>query len=889
MPETRSTATGGGRHTQWLLASGDKAFEQGGEMSARDAGMSPPNIEFDTSIAEVPGEPRTVAGNIASPSITSGVALIAAHTVAFSIFPDVKAKEIIAESWTWGDLVLTAEDPVKTYKSKSACPLIKLATFGDKRTSLGCLRSDENMLTITGIEGDYDAGVVTPAEAAAMLERVGVEAVIYTTPSHTPAKPRWRVLAPLSQSYAPSERARFVALLNGALGGILASESFTASQTYYFGRVDGVDYKTHHVKGMYIDDLDIILSPQYAMGTRDAKPAPTVDGNFDLDRMPVMGSVNDETISDLRSALKYIDNVDRTIWVDTLHALKDLGPPGYDLAKEYSQQGGYAFDEDEFERVWKSAMPKSIEYRWVFNRAAENGWQNPRKGAAPQDEDSYGTKVDYTDTGNANLLARLTESNLRWVPEKRSWILWNGSRWIDDIYGAEAHSAALRVARYYFDEAAKLETQETRDALDDKARKQLDKVIQTIKGWEKHCRNKRAIDAMLSTASKNPALQISASGLDCDPWLFGVQNGVVDLRTGVLRSAAREDFVTKRSPVRFNPEAKAPRFLQFIEEVTGASGTLANRPELARYLQLALGYSLTGSTEEHKMFLAIGGGANGKNVLLDTFQRVAGDYCCAIPAGALMSSARYDDAERASPIAASLAGVRAAVSSESKDGQKLDVALVKLHTGGGNMVARRMRENTFQFEITHKLWLMTNHRPSLDHLDDALRGRLHLIPFDRKWNRPGHPDPDPALPSGDKELMQKLKSEDEGILAWLVDGAVAYSIEGLAPPAEVVVMTKEYFLEEDVLGRWLEDFEHCDPKNGETVSNLFNSFQAWCGEEGQVGGQPGSTKAFSLELGKRGFKKLKGNDATRFGLRSQGHAASDFQPIVQSACDTVTT
>jgi putative DNA primase/helicase len=128
-------------------------------------------------------------------------------------------------------------------------------------------------------------------------------------------------------------------------------------------------------------------------------------------------------------------------------------------------------------------------------------------------------------------------------------------------------------------------------------------------------------------------------------------------------------------------------------------------------------------------------------------------------------------------------------------------------------------------------------------------------------------------------LMQKLKSEDEGILAWLVAGAVAYAAEGLEPPAEVVGTTKAYFRDEDALGRWLEDCEQCEPKDGDTVAALFEDFKKWGAEEGLSGLQPGTMTAFSKALTNRRYEKHKGSDAKRFGLRAQLHAGSEFEPI----------
>ena len=182
------------------------------------------------------------------------------------------------------------------------------------------------------------------------------------------------------------------------------------------------------------------------------------------------------------------------------------------------------------------------------------------------------------------------------------------------------------------------------------------------------------------------------------------------------------------------------------------------------------------------------------------------------------------------------------------------------------MNARFMRENSFRFEITHKLWLMTNHRPDLDHLDDAMRGRLHLIPFDMAWNRPGHPERDPNRPDGDKALPEKLRAEAAGILAWLVAGAVAYSREGLEPPPEVVRMTRDFFADQDPLARWIETMERCEPREGTAASELLEAFRRWRDVEGETGG-PDNPKSFSIALQQRHVPRLVTKGPKLYGLR----------------------
>lgn len=147
------------------------------------------------------------------------------------------------------------------FESKTACPWIKLATFGNMRTGKNSLRHNANVMSVTGVEGDYDGGEVSPEDAVAMLEKHQIRAIVYTSPSHTAKKPRWRVIAPCAKAHAPSARTALLARVNGALGGILADESFTLSQSYYFGRVEGVEYKVLMTfgdadDGSCVDDLD---------------------------------------------------------------------------------------------------------------------------------------------------------------------------------------------------------------------------------------------------------------------------------------------------------------------------------------------------------------------------------------------------------------------------------------------------------------------------------------------------------------------------------------------------------------------------------------------------------------------------------------------------------
>ncbi len=157
--------------------------------------------------------------------------------VTVTTFRDHGAREKAEDTPTLAalrDRVLTTHAP-----TKAALPWLKLAGFGGHRSANGSLRHGANVLVLSGVEGDYDGETHPPAWAVERLEAAGIRAVVYTSPSHTPDRPRWRVLCPTVDWLPPTRHAELVARVNGLLGGTLARESFTLAQAYYFGHLDG--------------------------------------------------------------------------------------------------------------------------------------------------------------------------------------------------------------------------------------------------------------------------------------------------------------------------------------------------------------------------------------------------------------------------------------------------------------------------------------------------------------------------------------------------------------------------------------------------------------------------------------------------------------------------
>ncbi len=254
-----------------------------------------------------------------------------------TIFKNVKPTptdtEQVERSW---DAVCDRLTNPHEFESKKSSQLLKLASFGDKLSAKGCTRADDNMLEVFGIEGDYDGEIVTIAQAQAMLECANIEAFIYSSPSHSTEKPRWRVLAPLSKPCAPADRATYVARLNGALGGILAVESFTQSQSYFFGKVKGMEYSTARVAGKYINTL--ALPEVFPLGKSADKPGKKTKAE----------KLADTSLNDTRAM--WLHEHGKVLNVDKASGRLDVTPPfkpasGYGVPSSFSYfprlTGGY--------------------------------------------------------------------------------------------------------------------------------------------------------------------------------------------------------------------------------------------------------------------------------------------------------------------------------------------------------------------------------------------------------------------------------------------------------------------------------------------------------------------------------------------------------------------
>jgi putative DNA primase/helicase len=337
---------------------------------------------------------------------------------------------------------------------------------------------------------------------------------------------------------------------------------------------------------------------------------------------------------------------------------------------------------------------------------------------------------NLTDLGNSGRFVADHGLDLRYCYPWGVWIIWTGQRWLVDESG-EIHRRAKQTVKRMYSDAAALP--------DDEARKALAKHAMRSEAENR-------IQAMISLAKSE--VPVMPQDLDASAWLFNTKNGTIDLRTGELRPHRREDLITKIAPVDYAPGAFAPLWTATLERVLPS-------PELRGFFKKLCGYALSGDSSEHLLPVLYGTGANGKSTVLNTLLAIAGDYGMQAAPDLLVAKKGGHPTELAD-----LFGMRLVASIEVEDGRKLAEGLVKQLTGGDRVKARRMRENFWEFEPTHTVFMAVNHKPIVKGTDLGIWRRIRLIPFTETI----------APADQDKQLPEKLRAELPGVLAWAVEG-----------------------------------------------------------------------------------------------------------------------
>lgn len=466
--------------------------------------------------------------------------------------------------------------------------------------------------------------------------------------------------------------------------------------------------------------------------------------------------------------------------------------------------------------------------------APVNGTMPLPHHAAPQINTPYG------DVFYAEWFVALHGSQWRFCHAWDTWLHWVGSHWERDSQ-KQAMEAARQTMRAVGHHAVETDNKEL------------------LKHYSRNL-NHAPLVRLLAQASTLPGVAIDPGVLDQHPYLLNCRNGTLDLRTGKLARPEPTQYLTRCLPFDYEEKAQAPRWHKFLWRIMGgteplddpdaSSNALEERARVdeqaTRYiafLQRAFGYACTGDTSEECLFLLYGTGRNGKSKLLSTMQRLLGPYSKT----ANMQSFLHTDRETVRNDLADLNACRLVCASETNESARFAEGLVKQLTGGDRIKARFLFEEYFEYTPEFKLFLAFNYKPDIRGMDDAIWARVKLIPFTVRI-----PDDEQ-----DKHLSEKLAEELPGILAWCVQGALAWQKDGLNTPPEFTHATQEWREESDYLQRFIAECCYVQPEADVQASTLYAHYKQWCDTTGEV---VKSQNRFGRDLTSKGFLKKAGTN-----------------------------
>jgi P4 family phage/plasmid primase-like protien len=425
-----------------------------------------------------------------------------------------------------------------------------------------------------------------------------------------------------------------------------------------------------------------------------------------------------------------------------------------------------------------------------------------------------------TDAGNAARLADLRGEKHRYVADAGTWFYWTGQQWAVD-HGANhvGHAATQLASTMPIPQAA--------DG-DAKAQKKRDAALK----FKARSLMATGIDGAIRQAKKLPQLNIDSKQLDANAYEINTPTGIVDLRTGNVRPHEANSWHSKITAVGYDPTMPAPQWTKFLED------TFQGDKVLIGYVQRIFGLAAIGEVREHILPFLLGDGRNGKGVLLDTAKGTLGDgYVVTQPSNFLLVGREQHPTD-----IARLNGARLAICSEVADNGKFDEQKVKNLTGGEGLTGRFMGQNFVDFQPSHTLFLVGNHKPEVKSGGMAFWDRVKVIRFNY------------AVPEKDrvKGLSGKLIAEEgSAILAWIVAGAVDALANGMQTPQSVIDDSKAYADEEDHLAEFIaECIEKAAPTDRVQRTAVYTAYKAWCASNGY---ETMSSVGFGRELPKRGF------------------------------------
>lgn len=446
-------------------------------------------------------------------------------------------------------------------------------------------------------------------------------------------------------------------------------------------------------------------------------------------------------------------------------------------------------------------------------------------------------KLPMTEFGNASRMLDLYGNEIMYVAETASWYRWNAIYW---------EPCVNMVIEQY--------AKQTVLALGDEAKK-IDDDAQRAEFYQFCAASQKAymVTNMVRLAQSDPRVLVPIKELDSDLYLLGCANGAVDLRTGDLIPPSQDLMITYSTGVEYHPKAKCPLFEKTVLDA------FFGDQEMVDFFRRLMGYAILGNPKENLIVIPFGDGSNGKSTVLTTIFKSLGDYAKMTPAETFLGDGK-SSAGGAREDLLRLRGARFVYVGEPDENKELKEGLVKSMTGGESIIARGLYSKvSVEFTPTWTVVMPTNHKPIIKGGDHGIWRRLMMVPFTRNYDK----DPNVKKDTGRTE---KLKGELQGILTWLVRGALEYQENGLNETKKTKEARESYKDEMDLLGDWIR--ECCEIGDfKETSQNLWISWKEYAEARNELRYIPSSRSLGRRLAGRFSTMKSTGGRMVTVGVR----------------------
>lgn len=466
---------------------------------------------------------------------------------------------------------------------------------------------------------------------------------------------------------------------------------------------------------------------------------------------------------------------------------------------------------------------KENNYKYNFNNI------NINKDTGEIEEDFTSSSIDYTkydlnDTGNAKLFIDTFKDKIKYNFDRREWMIYQDNKWCVD-----------------FTNQIKCFADELIDKLKSFSLSMQDKDTSFYKSFVKNIArlsSSSGKDAMLKEATHIQSIATKNWDYDKEDNLLNCKNCVVDLSSCETTTHDSKLMLSKSTTceVDFKKYKEPKLWIKFLNDIFN------NDENLIEYIQKALGYTLTGNTNEQCLFFNIGNGSNGKSVLFNTIYNIMGDYASNIQIETLLYNKNANGAS-ASPDVARLNNARFVRTTEASEGQRFNEGLIKQLTGNDVITARYLYADFFEFTPKFKLWIACNNRIIIRGTDKGIWRRIKSIDYTQTFEGE----------KVDKHLEEKLMQDKDNILMWCILGAKKWYKEGLGECEAVNKSITSYKEEMDVITQFINEKCVVNDKERTKASVLFEEYKNYCKSSNCY---TMSLQKFGIELSKRFSKKV---------------------------------